>query len=142
MATATEAPLPSASTESNLLDVNGTPPPNQVVLDANNSNTIIQNNIMGEGVTLNIRSSNCNGSSSLFKQAVTKLEYVVGTAERTSSQPPMARQLVPVEYGRESVIFSGNTFGSHNCTGAKNPPVDRLVNPGVLATKLLPGNID
>ncbi|KAG2057647.1 hypothetical protein BDR06DRAFT_189151 [Suillus hirtellus] len=131
MATTTEAPLPSAPTESNLLDASGTPPSNQVVLDVNNSNTIIQNNIMGEGVTLNIRSSNCNSST------VTKLEYVVGTAEHTSLRPLLARWLVPVEYGRESIIFSGNTFGqyvminigSHNCTGAiKQTDLTKILN--------------
>lgn len=135
-----EAPLPCVSTESKLPDANGIPLTNQL-LDANNRITIIQNNFIAEGVTINISSSNCDGSSeffthityhlgSPFKQAVTKLDYVAGvagTTEPTSSQPPLARQLVPlVEYGRESVIFNGNTFGqyiminigSHNCTGA------------------------
>ncbi|KAG1791302.1 hypothetical protein EV424DRAFT_1355004 [Suillus variegatus] len=124
-----EAPLPCVSTESKLPDANGIPLTNQL-LDANNCITIIQNNFIAEGVTINISSSNCDGSSSPFKQAVTKLDYVAGvagTTEPTSSQPPLARQLVPlVEYGRESVIFNGNTFGqyiminigSHNCTGA------------------------
>lgn len=118
-----EAPLPCVSTESKLPDANGIPLPNQL-LDANNRITIIQNNFIAEGVTINISSSNCDGST------VTKLDYVAGvagTTEPTSSQPPLARQLVPlVEYGRESVIFNGNTFGqhvminigSHNCTGA------------------------
>ncbi|KAG2103101.1 uncharacterized protein F5147DRAFT_706568 [Suillus discolor] len=122
MATVTqesEAPLPCVSTES---DANGTPLPNQL-LDANKRITIFQNNVIAEGVTINISSSHCDGSSEF------KLEYVAGvagTTEPTSSQPPLARQLVPVEYSRESVIFNGNTFGqyvminigSHNCTGA------------------------
>ncbi|KAG1907972.1 uncharacterized protein F5891DRAFT_1180990 [Suillus fuscotomentosus] len=116
-----EAPLPCVSTES---DANhGTPLPNQL-LDANKRITIFQNNLIAEGVTINISSSNCDGST------VTKLDYVAGIARTTepmSSQPPLARQLVPlVEYGRESVIFNGNTFGqyvminiaSHHCTGA------------------------
>ncbi|KAG1880590.1 hypothetical protein C8R48DRAFT_767363 [Suillus tomentosus] len=114
-----EARLPCVSTESKLPDANGTPLPNQL-LDANNRITIIQNNFIAEGVTVNISSSNCDGST------VTKLDYVAGTTEPTFSQPPVARQLVPVEYSRESIIFTGNTFGqyvminigSHNCTGA------------------------
>ncbi|KAG1812900.1 uncharacterized protein BJ212DRAFT_1588889 [Suillus subaureus] len=135
MAIVTEAPLPPASTESNLSDANGTPkspsyqastviadgtPLPSQPLDTNNRITIIQNNFIAEGATINIFSSNCNGST------VTKLDYVAGTAEPTSSYPPLARQLAPVEYGRESVIFNGNTFGQHvminigsdNCTGA------------------------
>ncbi|KAG2137758.1 hypothetical protein BD769DRAFT_1436031 [Suillus cothurnatus] len=135
MATFTEAPLLIASTESNLSDANGTKKspsyqastaisdrsslPSQP-LDTNNRITIIQNNFIGEGGTINIFSSNCNGST------VTKLDYVAETAEPMSSQPPLARQLAPVEYGCESVIFTGNTFGQHvminigssNCTGA------------------------
>ncbi|KAG2103105.1 uncharacterized protein F5147DRAFT_654840 [Suillus discolor] len=103
-------------------DANGTPLPNQM-LDANNHITIFQNSFIAEGVTINISLSNCDSST------VTKLEYIAGiagTTEPMSSQPPLARQLVPLEYGRESVIFNGNTFGqyvminigSHNCTGA------------------------
>ncbi|KAG1718965.1 hypothetical protein EDB19DRAFT_1837250 [Suillus lakei] len=125
MATVTEAVLPCTSTESNLPDVNGTlklpshpastiadgtPLPSQP-LDTKNCTTVVQNNFIAEGGTINIFSSNCNGSNSPFQQAVTKLEYVAGTAEHRSSQPPLARQLAPVEYGRESVIFNSNTFG-------------------------------
>ncbi|KAG1850900.1 hypothetical protein F4604DRAFT_1969944 [Suillus subluteus] len=142
MAIVTEAPLLLASTESNLSDetpkppsyqastamiADGTPLPSQP-LDTNNRITVIQNNIMAEGTTINIFSSNCNGSNSSFKQAVTKLDYAAGISEpTTSSQPPtLARQLALVEYGRESVIFNGNTFGQHvminigsqDCTGA------------------------
>ncbi|KAG1850906.1 hypothetical protein F4604DRAFT_1959275 [Suillus subluteus] len=127
MATITEAPLLLASTESpkspsyqaSTVIADGTPIPSQP-LDANSRITIIQNNFIAEGGTINIFSSNCNGST------VTKLDYVAGTAETTSSQPPLARQFAPVEYGPDSVIFSGNTFGQHvminigsqDCTGA------------------------
>ncbi|KAG1850896.1 hypothetical protein F4604DRAFT_1959270 [Suillus subluteus] len=131
MVAVTQAPL-LTSTESSLSGTNGapkspsyqpstaivdgTPPP----MDANNRITIIQNNFIAEGGTINIFSNNCNGST------VTKLDYVAGTAEPTSSHSPLARQLTPVEYGRESVIFNGNTFGQHvminigsqDCTGA------------------------
>ncbi|KAG1857314.1 hypothetical protein DFJ58DRAFT_913459 [Suillus subalutaceus] len=123
MATVTEAAILLASTESNFSDgtpiADGTPIPSQP-LDTNNRITIIQNNFIAEGATINIFSSNCNGST------VTKLDYVAGTAEPTSSHSPLARQLAPVEYGRESVILNGNTFGQHvminigsqDCTGA------------------------
>jgi hypothetical protein len=137
MTAVTEAPPPRAPTGSNLPDANGTPLPGQP-LDANNRITIIQNNFIAEGVTINIFSSNCDGSSeffthpayhldSSFERAVTKLgRYVAGTAEPTFSQPPLARQLEPMEYGREIIILNGNTFGQHvminigsqNCTGA------------------------
>ncbi|KAG2042746.1 hypothetical protein BDR03DRAFT_944149 [Suillus americanus] len=81
---------------------------------------IIQNNCIAEGGTINILSSNCNGST------VTKLDHVSLTAEPTPLSPPLVSQSEPAEYGRESVVLSGNTFGecvminvgSPNCTGA------------------------
>ncbi|KAG1771546.1 hypothetical protein EDD22DRAFT_863577 [Suillus occidentalis] len=134
MSTAIEAPLPRAPTsEFNLLDAQAnesqasdhSPLPCQP-LHANSRITIIQNNFIAEGMTINIFSSNCHGST------VTRLYGdVAGTAsaEPTSSQLPMlARQSEPAEYrdGCENIILNGNTFGPHaminigsqHCTGA------------------------
>ncbi|KAG2742961.1 hypothetical protein P692DRAFT_20838998 [Suillus brevipes Sb2] len=119
MSTAIEAPLPRTPTQFNLLDAqaNGSqaadpsPLPCQP-LHANSHITIIQNNFIAEGTTINIFSSNCHGST------VTKLgsQDIADTGEPASSQPPMlARQPEPVEYydGRENIILNGNTFGRH-----------------------------
>ncbi|KAG1823084.1 hypothetical protein EV424DRAFT_1555839 [Suillus variegatus] len=81
---------------------------------------IIQNNHIAEGGTINILSSNCNGST------VSKFEHVGLTAEPTSLDSPLMSQPEPTEYGRESIVLSGNTFGecvminvgSPNCMGA------------------------
>lgn len=90
-------------------------------LDPNNRAIVIQNNHIAEGVTININSSNSYGST------VTKLEDVAAQpAESTSLQCPLAGPLAPVDHGRESVVFNGNTFGefvviniaSPNSTGA------------------------
>lgn len=136
MSTAIEAPPPRVPTQFNLLDAqaNGSlaadpsPLPCQP-LHANSRVTIIQNNFIGEGTTINIFSSNCHGST------VTRLyRDVAGTAsaEPTSSWQPLpsmlARQSEPVDYrdSRESIVMNGNTFsayvminiGSQHCTGA------------------------
>jgi hypothetical protein len=68
---------------------------------------------------------------------VTKLEDVAAQpAESTSLQCPLAGPLAPVDHGRESVVFNGNTFGefvviniaSPNSTGAgESCPVERKV---------------
>lgn len=133
MSTATETPPPHAPTEFNLLNaqINGSqaadlsPLPCQP-LHANSHVTIIQNNIIAEGTTINIFSSHCHGST------VTRLNCdVADTAEFTSSQPlpsMLARQSEPVDYrdSCESIVMNGNTFGPHvminigsqHCTGA------------------------
>ncbi|KAG1905711.1 uncharacterized protein F5891DRAFT_975881 [Suillus fuscotomentosus] len=70
-------------------------------LDPNNHAIVIQNNYIAEGVTININSSNSYGSKHVAAQP----------AESTSSQCSLARPLGPVDYGRESVVFNGNTLG-------------------------------
>ncbi|KAG1857312.1 hypothetical protein DFJ58DRAFT_840606 [Suillus subalutaceus] len=78
------------------------PPPIPVI--------IIQNNYIAEGGTINILSSNCNGST------VTKLDHVTLTAEPIPLSPPLVSQPEPAEYGRESIVLSGNTFGELTAT--------------------------
>ncbi|KAG1857320.1 hypothetical protein DFJ58DRAFT_726896 [Suillus subalutaceus] len=88
------------------------PPPIPVI--------IIQNNYIAEGGTINILSSNSNGST------VTKLDHAALTAEPTPLSPPLVNQQEPEEHCHGSVVLSGNTFGecvminvaSPNCTGA------------------------
>jgi hypothetical protein len=67
MSTAIEAPPPRVQTQFNLLDAqaNGSQAadPSPLPLRANSRITIIQNNIIAEGTTINISSSNCHGSS-------------------------------------------------------------------------------
>ncbi|KAG1865248.1 hypothetical protein C8R48DRAFT_772947 [Suillus tomentosus] len=85
-------------------------------LDPTNHAIVIQNNYIAEGVTININSSNSYGST------VTKLEYVAAQpAESTSSQGPLARPLEPVDYGRESVVFNGNTLGQYVVINIASP---------------------
>ncbi|KAG2345796.1 hypothetical protein BDR05DRAFT_88771 [Suillus weaverae] len=78
-----------------------TPLPSQA-LNANNRITVIQNNFIAQGGTINIFSSNYSGSSSFFtyptyhldsffQQGITELDYGAGTTEPTSSQPPLTR---------------------------------------------------
>lgn len=85
--------------------------------DGNNRPSIvIQQNHIAEGVTINIHSSNSYGST------VTKLEHVAAQpAEPTSLQRPLTRQLAPVEYGREGVVFNGNTFGEYVVINIASP---------------------
>ncbi|KAG1890946.1 hypothetical protein F4604DRAFT_1898623 [Suillus subluteus] len=84
--------------------------------DANRTGIIIQHNYIAEGVTINISSSNSYGST------VTKLEYAAPKpAEPTSLQHPLTRQLAPVEYDRESIVISGNTFGEHMVINIASP---------------------
>ncbi|KAG1718217.1 hypothetical protein EDB19DRAFT_1800528 [Suillus lakei] len=98
----------------------GTPLPRLRQLNSNNSVIIIQNNRIAEGVTININSTYCNGST------VTKLEDVVPTTGPMPEEPPPMMQPDPVEQGCEAVSLIGNTFGdyamvnvnSQNCTGA------------------------
>ncbi|KAG1773497.1 hypothetical protein EDD22DRAFT_841899 [Suillus occidentalis] len=72
----------------------------------NNCVVIIQNNYIAEGGTINIFSSNCNGS------IVTKLEQVINaTEEFAPSEPPPVTQAEPMKHGRENIVLSGNKFG-------------------------------
>jgi hypothetical protein len=75
MSTAIEAPLPRAPTpEFNLLDAQANrspaadprPLPCQPLRHTSNRITIIQNNFIAEGTTINIFSSDCHGSSEKF----------------------------------------------------------------------------
>lgn len=74
-------------------------------ISPNNCVVIIQNNYIAEGGTINIFSSNCNGS------IVTKLEHVIATAEPTPLEPPSMTQAEPMKHGCESIVLSGNKFG-------------------------------
>ncbi|KAG2349953.1 hypothetical protein BDR05DRAFT_943785 [Suillus weaverae] len=87
------------------------------LLDPNNRAIVIQNNHIGEGVTININSSNSYGST------VTKLEHVTDQpAEPTSLPcPSLARPLAPADHGHESVVFNGNTFGEHVVINIASP---------------------
>ncbi|KAG2368498.1 hypothetical protein BDR07DRAFT_1372037 [Suillus spraguei] len=85
--------------------------------DANNRPSIvIQQNYIAEGVTISIHSSNSYGST------VTKLEHVAAQpAEPTPLQRSLMRQLAPVEYSREGVVFNGNTFGDYVVINIASP---------------------
>ncbi|KAG1827363.1 uncharacterized protein BJ212DRAFT_1474514 [Suillus subaureus] len=84
--------------------------------DANNRTIVIQQNYMAEGVTINICSSNSYGST------VTKLEHTAAQpGEPTSLQRPLTRELAPVDYGRESVVVNGNTFGEYAVINIASP---------------------
>ncbi|OAX34060.1 hypothetical protein K503DRAFT_786043 [Rhizopogon vinicolor AM-OR11-026] len=98
----------------------------QSPLNPNNCVIIIQNNRIAVGGTINIFSSHCTGSEdSTRTQAVVKLDNVAPTAKPTLLQPPSVMP-EPAEYGRDSIIFSGNSLGecvminvqSPNCIGA------------------------
>ncbi|KAG1731932.1 hypothetical protein EDB19DRAFT_1831557 [Suillus lakei] len=118
---------PSTPTESQDSSLAGRP------LDPNNRLIVIQNNHIAAGGTINIFSSNSYGST------VTKLEHVAAQPAEPSPQRPLARQLAPVDYGRESVVFNGNTFGEHvvinvaspNSTGAEpyGFAIEQLIKP-------------
>ncbi|KAG1850885.1 hypothetical protein F4604DRAFT_1907240 [Suillus subluteus] len=100
------ATLRSSSSHDSMTD--GTPLPNVEQSSPNPPNNcivIIHNNYIAEGGTINIFSSHCNGSTT------TKLEHVTATAEPMPLEPPPAMQAEPAEYGRESIVLSGNTFG-------------------------------
>ncbi|KAG1736404.1 uncharacterized protein EDB91DRAFT_1083370 [Suillus paluster] len=98
-----------------------TPLPSQK-LDSNDRKVVLYNNNFGEGVTINIFSSNSTGST------VSKLERVTRAAQPATLERPSAIQLAPVEFGRDSVVFSGNTLHEHvainiaspNSTGAES----------------------
>ncbi|KAG1731929.1 hypothetical protein EDB19DRAFT_1912312 [Suillus lakei] len=93
---------PSTSTVPHDTPLSGRP------LNPNNRIIVIQNTHIAAGGTINIFSSNSYGST------VTKLEHeVVVQPTEPSLQRPLERQLVPVDYDRESVVFNGNTFGEH-----------------------------
>ncbi|KAG1743662.1 uncharacterized protein EDB91DRAFT_1081042 [Suillus paluster] len=96
-----------------------TPLPSQK-LDSDDRKVVLYNNNFGEGVTINIFSSNSTRST------VSKLECVTRAAQPTTLERPSARQLAPVEFGRDGVIFSSNMLHEHvviniallNSTGA------------------------
>ncbi|KAG1730523.1 uncharacterized protein EDB91DRAFT_1085398 [Suillus paluster] len=96
----------------------------------NDRMVVLQNNNLGEGVMINILSSDCIGAT------VNKLERVISrgpTAQPSADiEPPLARQLTPVEHDHGSVVFRGNTLHehaminicSHNCMGADANGID------------------
>ncbi|KAG2103106.1 uncharacterized protein F5147DRAFT_654841 [Suillus discolor] len=92
--------MPSTHVDGNTLLSSTQPPPNP-----SSCVIIIQNNYIAEGGTINILSSNCNGST------VSKFEHVGLTAEPTSLDPLLTSQPEPMEHGHESIVLSGNTFG-------------------------------
>ncbi|KAG3229922.1 hypothetical protein P692DRAFT_201782721 [Suillus brevipes Sb2] len=111
----------SSSSHDSMTD--GTPLPSVEQSSPNTPNNcvvIIQNNYIAEGGTINIFSSNSNGS------IVTKVEHDSATAEFTPSEPPPMSQAEPMKHDRESIVFNGNKFGecvminigSPNCNGA------------------------
>lgn len=85
-------------------------------LDPNDRSIVIQHNHIGEGVTININSSNSYGST------VAQFEHVADQpAEPTSIQYPLARPQASVDHGRESIVFNGNTFGEYVVINIASP---------------------
>ncbi|OAX34070.1 hypothetical protein K503DRAFT_835261 [Rhizopogon vinicolor AM-OR11-026] len=131
----TESPLPlvslqhTSSVHASMTDGTSLPSIKQSPLNPSNCVIIIQNNCIAAGGTINIFSSHCTGSEdSTEKQAVVKLDNVAPTAEPTLLQPPLVMP-EPVEYGRDSIIFSGNSLGECVMINVQSPNCIELNRP-------------